>query len=221
MAALIFFDVNNKVSGVYTAGRKSSELKRQIQYYIQDHVQNIVERDPRFNLFCGMREASGFPFFSIFDWKSVDDDEFKKRHIAPMGLCHSLGFCFFDISGTYRVVFVLDRIRNIPFSLEEQSSLGLSLSILNNIHRNFFYSGIDGSKGSRQTLWKQYNLTPREEEILALLCQGMTTQNISSALYISVGTTYKHVANILRKTGMASKQELIVKFMGGGADRGE
>ena len=49
---------------------------------------------------------------------------------------------------------------------------------------------------------------------MALLCQGMTTQNISSALYISVGTTYKHVANILKKAGVTSKQELIVRIMG-------
>lgn len=214
MAALIFLDANNKLSGIHTTGRKRTELKKHLQYYIQDYIPDPAEKDVPFNLFCGMREASGFSFSGVFDWKNFSGDEFKKRHIAPLKLCHSMGFCFFDLSGTYRVVFILDRVKDVPFTEEEKNCLGLALPVLNNIHRNFFYSGIDDEKGRLQTPWKQYNLTPREEEILALLCQGMTTQNISSALYISVGTTYKHVANILSKTGVTSKQELLVKLMG-------
>lgn len=218
MAALIFLDANNKLSGIHTTGRKRMELKKHIQYYIQDYIQNYISNiagaNTPFNLFCGKREASGFSFSGVFDWKTFSEDEFKRRHITPLGLCHSMGFCFFDLSGTYRVVFILDRVRDTPFSEEEKNCLGLALPVLNNIYRNFFYSGIDDEKGQHQTPWKQYNLTPREEEVLALLCQGMTTQNISSALYISVGTTYKHVANILSKTGVSSKQELLVKLMG-------
>ena len=41
----------------------------------------------------------------------------------------------------------------------------------------------------------------------------MTAQNIASALYISVATAYKHIANIFKKTGVTSQQELIVKLL--------
>ena len=210
MAAILFFDANNKISGMHTAGRKRRELKK----YLVEYTQDFTEKLPEFNLFANMKETSGFLFSGVIDWQNLSDDEFKKQHIAPLNLRYSMSFCFFDLSGTYRVVFALDRVRDVPFSEEEQNCLGLALPVLNNIHRNFFYSGIDDAKGSLQTPWKQYHLTPREEEIMALLCQGMTTQNISSALYISVGTTYKHVANILKKAGVTSKQELIVRIMG-------
>lgn len=50
-------------------------------------------------------------------------------------------------------------------------------------------------------------LTPREEEILALINQGLTNQEISEQLTIEVGTVKNHVHNILNKLGVASRQE--------------
>jgi len=64
-----------------------------------------------------------------------------------------------------------------------------------------------------QSPWKEYELTPRESEIANLLCQGMTVHNISSALYIAVTTTYKHIAHIYEKVGVSSQQELLVKML--------
>ena len=64
-----------------------------------------------------------------------------------------------------------------------------------------------------QSPWKEYNLTKREIEITNLLCQGMTVQNISSVLYIALTTTYKHIANIYKKLGVSSQQELLVKML--------
>ncbi|WP_052337084.1 helix-turn-helix transcriptional regulator [Nocardioides alkalitolerans] len=50
-------------------------------------------------------------------------------------------------------------------------------------------------------------LTPREEEILALVAQGRTNGEIARQLYISVKTVSVHVSNILGKLGAASRTE--------------
>ena len=81
------------------------------------------------------------------------------------------------------------------------------------MYRNFYYQGTDNSAHMTQSSWNEYGFTKRETEIAELLCQGMTIQNISSALYIAVTTTYKHIAHIYEKTGVSSQQELLVKML--------
>lgn len=207
-AVVMFLNINGKVSGSYTIGIEREWLDMFLNYYTGTIA-------PEYDIYCGKRETSGFKFSTIIDWARVRESEFKRDYITPMGLKYSWGFCFFDLNGKYRVIISLDRTRNEPFSMQEQNRLGLALPILNNIHRNFFYHGVD-SRSSRdipQSAWNQFGLTAREEEISNLLCQGMTAQNISSALYIAITTTYKHIANIFKKTGVSSQQELIVKLL--------
>jgi len=52
-------------------------------------------------------------------------------------------------------------------------------------------------------------LTRREREVLALLADGHTTQEVSDALSISVMTVQSHVKNVLAKLGVHSKVEAI------------
>ena len=52
-------------------------------------------------------------------------------------------------------------------------------------------------------------LTRREREVLALLADGCTTQEVSLALSISVMTVQSHVKNVLAKLGVHSKVEAI------------
>jgi DNA-binding NarL/FixJ family response regulator len=52
-------------------------------------------------------------------------------------------------------------------------------------------------------------LTRREREVLALLADGRTTQEVSEALSISVLTVQSHVKNVLAKLGVHSKVEAI------------
>lgn len=52
-------------------------------------------------------------------------------------------------------------------------------------------------------------LTAREREILDLLVQGMTNQDIAQAIYISPNTVRNHVVNILNKLGVNSRQAAV------------
>ncbi|MEM6271249.1 MAG: response regulator transcription factor [Bacteroidota bacterium] len=62
---------------------------------------------------------------------------------------------------------------------------------------------------------EQYNLTPREREILDLLIDGLSYQKIADQLFISYGTVRKHVENIYRKLEVHGKVEAIHKVSGG------
>lgn len=56
-------------------------------------------------------------------------------------------------------------------------------------------------------------LTFRESEVLDLLCQGMANREIASALNLSEKTVKFHVSNLLAKTNMRSRAQLIA-FVG-------
>ncbi len=53
-------------------------------------------------------------------------------------------------------------------------------------------------------------LTPREREVIRLLCDGLSTDEIAARLSISPHTTTTHVRNILRKLEVNSRADAIV-----------
>lgn len=48
-------------------------------------------------------------------------------------------------------------------------------------------------------------LSPRENEVLQLICQGETNKSIASSLFISERTVERHVSNIFNKLGVSSR----------------
>ncbi len=51
-------------------------------------------------------------------------------------------------------------------------------------------------------------LTARQQEIVALICRGLSNKEIARELRLSEGTTKVHVHNILVKTGCRSRTEI-------------
>jgi len=56
--------------------------------------------------------------------------------------------------------------------------------------------------------FKNYSLTEREKEIASLLVQGITYQNISEQLFISLPTVKTHASNIYKKCNVKTRHEL-------------
>jgi DNA-binding NarL/FixJ family response regulator len=69
------------------------------------------------------------------------------------------------------------------------------------------------SKDEKERLFcKRYNLTNRESEILHYLLVDKTNQEISTDLFITVGTVKAHVHKIFEKTEVDRRSQLICKF---------
>jgi len=60
---------------------------------------------------------------------------------------------------------------------------------------------------------KDNNLTPREQEIMNLLLEGMALKEISGVLKISLKTVDFHRDNLYRKLGIQSNKELFTKYL--------
>jgi DNA-binding CsgD family transcriptional regulator len=71
---------------------------------------------------------------------------------------------------------------------------------------------IDAALRSRETqeeIWARWqSLTPREQEITALICLNYTSRQAASKLYISPETVKTHVEHILQKFGVSNRHAL-------------
>ncbi len=63
-----------------------------------------------------------------------------------------------------------------------------------------------------ESLSSRFGITRREREIIELVGQGLSNQDIARSLYISLYTAKKHLANIFAKTGVANRVQLAALF---------
>lgn len=59
---------------------------------------------------------------------------------------------------------------------------------------------------------KKYSLSPREQEVLMLLIQDLSNQEIANILFINQTTVKVHVHNIFKKTGLSNRKEVVADF---------
>ena len=62
------------------------------------------------------------------------------------------------------------------------------------------------------------SLTPRETEVLGLMCDGYSARHAAERLGISESTVVSHVSHIYRKAGVSSRQQLVALVDGHASD---
>jgi len=63
-----------------------------------------------------------------------------------------------------------------------------------------------------ESLYKKYSISPREQEIIQMICMGKTNKQIEDLLYIALQTVKDHVSRIYQKTGVKNRVQLTNLF---------
>jgi DNA-binding NarL/FixJ family response regulator len=79
----------------------------------------------------------------------------------------------------------------------------LSPRVIQNLFEDVESSSQNGHPGRRS----EYNLTQRENDILALLSEGRSNRQIAQALFLSEKTVKAHLAAIFRKLGVTNRTQ--------------
>jgi len=140
-------------------------------------------------------------------------DAFFTEYLRPQGIRYSTGFHLDDLWGTPKVLFCIDRTSNIVFSPSEVDALYYLSTHLDNFYRNFYAHPPEARGNVSTCLAEDHRLTRREDEVAALLSDGVAPENIAKKLYISKNTVYKHISNIHSKLNVSTRQELLVKLL--------
>jgi DNA-binding CsgD family transcriptional regulator len=65
-----------------------------------------------------------------------------------------------------------------------------------------------------EKLYQEYNVTNREREIISLICDGKTNQEVADILFISLQTVKDHIYRIYKKLGVKNRVQLTNLFKG-------
>ena len=204
----IMLDGNRKIARKYFQGFSDKMTKRYLEYYARSAP---VE----FSLDNDGYEMQGGGFVSVIDWHAHYNrrDDFIVNYIKPLRLSQTLTMTVFDLNGAPATTFCLDRLVDETFTDAEVEIAELLCAHISNLYKNMYVR-----PANQIRFWDDVPntnlLTAREREVVDLLCQGYKPAYIARELNVSVNTANKHIANIYKKLGVNSKQELLVKLLG-------
>ena len=126
-------------------------------------------------------------------------------------------FSLFGLSFTawYAAQFIIDLALRPSAAYYANSVLLLPasaipfLAIRYGVLREIGKSRGEDSRDLSGRLLESFNISPREEEIIHLILQGMSNKEIQEALFISHNTVKNHVYNIYQKMNIKSRLQLV------------
>lgn len=80
-------------------------------------------------------------------------------------------------------------------------------------------SAVGDSPRNLYTDRHRYGLTPRELDVIALMCTGADNASIAETLFIAPKTVKNHTNKIFNKLAAASRAEVVAAWMGTRPDR--
>jgi len=141
----------------------------------------------------------------------------SRKNAEPTSRKMIAGFCWLYLSryGGWLLLFCLSGIAR-PIWLLLAAAVFLYANIVPFLWSGIYFTGHLGSRleamdvrEQMAALEKQFNLTKRELEILALMLEGRNNKEINTLLFISYHTVKNHVTSIYRKLGVRNRYQLI------------
>lgn len=184
-------------------GMDDEEIQKYMNYYYhQDYLKYLYEISTMTNVYKDT---------NIIEDEIREHTAFYQDFLKPANIPYGCGI----------LIMKDEKIIGI-FNLFRSDSLGdftdKDIYILNTFKKhieNIVYKAIQNDNSDFMSekcyvdMVAKYNLTAREEEVLRLLCQGLSSDEIVKELVVTISTVKKHIYNLYNKTEVKSRTQLI------------
>lgn len=137
---------------------------------------------------------------------------FYQNWLKPMGVYYGMGSTLVENGMIYGSITLFRSKERDDFTDQELFILD-TLSRHIEVHfRNLYPNGFSSKTSTSPIdnhLINKYHITEREHEVIRLICQGLSNQDISEALSISQNTVKKHINNLFHKMNVDSRFQLL------------
>lgn len=129
--------------------------------------------------------------------------------MAPLGLLHEVELHLRDAGRIVGGVALLRSPTEPKFGSGELSLLRRTHGF---VERAFAACRLAAGRQPDEEPLTAYGLTAREVEVVRLVCEGSTNEEIGRALYIGLPTVKTHLQHVFRKLGVRSRTELVANL---------
>lgn len=136
---------------------------------------------------------------------------FYQRSYKPFGVHYSAYLTFVNKNEFMGILTVYRTKQQGDFTSEDLFVLQILSEHLNaRFYREKYQESVAWQRQKKMGSYiAAYGLTEREAEVVDLVFNGISNEEISAQLFISHSTLKKHLQNIYRKTGVSSKAQLL------------
>ncbi len=178
---------------------------------VDKYVNTYHEHDYIRFLYEFTSETGVFRDSNILDTSIRSDTDFYREFLVPENIIYGCGIL---IIRSQRVTGVFNLFRNEDSGDFTDKEIYV-LNIFKKHMENMLFNVMKLSLGNRsitkniKSFSEKYSLTSREEDVLTLINDGCSNQEIAEKLVVSLSTVKKHVYNLFNKTGASSRSQLI------------
>ncbi|MFB7211921.1 response regulator transcription factor [Streptomyces sp. NPDC056255] len=197
-SGIVFYSVDARLNAVDHAFHRIRPVENRSY---TAHYHRLDPFHPR--RFVGPRR----PLVTVRDLpERYEHGEYYRRFMAPLGFRHETELYLY--SGA-RIVGGLSLLRTAELGDFAPSDLGFLDKAHAFLEHTFQAGRCAVETGPPVAAW---GLTPRERDVVRLVCEGATNAEIGAALFISVATVKTHVQHVFEKTGVRSRTQLIARM---------
>lgn len=197
--------------------------------YIMEYFSNtLIYINEEIKILTEHQSFSNSTFSTILhpDDKLKLDGELKQKLIKYLENTYQTNLKNIQISRNYRLkklnndyIHCLDQFSIIKFDQEEKSliTIGVITDITTLKKDNEVFISIDEFNDDNAliqttTIKETFKISPRETQIIELLFKGLSSEEISQILNISIHTVKIHRQNLLKKLNCKNTSELLINY---------
>lgn len=187
----------------YFVGMEKNDVDKYLDdYYEEDYLKYLYDITV---------ETMVYKDTSILDEDIRKETVFYKKFLQPRDIPYGCGIL---IIKNHRLIGIFNLFRSGRLGDFSDKDIYI-LDILKRHIENMIYNAMQMSRQQvmvercYKNAKEKYHLTEREDEILHLLCEGMSNSDICDALVVSMSTVKKHIYNLYNKTDVKSRTQLV------------